>query len=66
AACQAVPSLAHLVMPLAPVRFPPNAALGGDHPTCRPSTSPLTGSAEQVAAEPAGWTGEARSAGKLE
>ncbi len=43
AARQAVPSLAHLVMPLAPVRFPPKSDLGGDRPACRPSTSPLTG-----------------------
>jgi len=47
AACQAVPSLAHLVMPLAPVRFPPKSDLGGDRPACRPPTSPLTGSAQR-------------------
>ena|GEM_PF-3992173 len=47
AARQAVPSLAHLVTPLAPVRFPPKSLLGGDRPACRPSTSPLTGSAQR-------------------
>ncbi|MFZ2957256.1 MAG: hypothetical protein WA705_10235 [Candidatus Ozemobacteraceae bacterium] len=46
--------------PFAPVRFPPKSLLGGDRPACRPSTSPLTGSAEQVAAEPAGWLGVTR------